>query len=106
VITAAVEPADCEVLAGKPVTKAKHLLQGTGYGSVPRHWDARLMSRSIAVTDEEATTWKRRLAVEEGLHVGFSAAANVCAAAKLLASGTLTSDSTVATILCDTGLKY
>jgi len=106
VITAAVEPAECEVLAGKPVTKAKHLLQGTGYGSVPPHWDTRLMSRSIAVTDEEATTWKRRLAVEEGLHVGFSAAANVCAAAKLLASGTLSSDSTVATILCDTGLKY
>ena len=36
VICAAVEPAGCELLAGRPVTKPRHLLQGTSYGAVPR----------------------------------------------------------------------
>lgn len=64
------------------------------------------MSLSIAVRDDEAVTWKRRLAIEEGLYVGFTAAANVCAAANMLSSGMLPPDATVATVLCDTGLKY
>jgi len=106
VICGAVEPAGCQVLAGRAVTKAKHLLQGAGYGSVPPMWEPGLMSYSIAVSDEEAATWKRRLAIEEGLHVGFTAAANVCAATKMLSSGVLTPKATVATVLCDTGLKY
>jgi cysteine synthase len=98
--------AGCQVLAGQAVTKAKHLLQGAGYGSVPPMWEPELMSCSIAVSDEEATTWRQRLAIEEGLHVGFTAAANVCAATKMLSSGVLAPDATVATVLCDTGLKY
>ncbi|CAB3877102.1 hypothetical protein LMG26842_04156 [Achromobacter dolens] len=58
------------------------------------------------VTDDEAQEWRRLLAVREGLYVGYSAAANVCAAARLLRSGRLRADATVATVLCDTGLKY
>jgi cysteine synthase A len=102
----AVEPAGCQVLAGQAITKAKHLLQGAGYGSVPPMWEPGLMSHSVAVSDEEATTWKKRLAIEEGLYVGFTAAANVCAAIKMLSSGVLAPNATVATVLCDTGLKY
>lgn len=64
------------------------------------------MDLSIAVTDDEAQQWRRLLAVREGLYVGYSAAANVCAAAKLLRSGRLRPDAAVATVLCDTGLKY
>jgi cysteine synthase A len=105
-LCAAVEPAGCRVLAGEPVVKPRHLLQGVGYGSVPPHWDASLMDLSLAVSDEDAETWRRRLAREEGLYVGYSAAANVCAAAALLRSGRLGADSVVATVLCDTGLKY
>ena len=106
VVMAPVEPSGCEVLAGKPITKQKHLLQGTGYGFVPPHWDPQLVSRCLAVTDEEALAWKRRLAGEEGLHVGFSAAANVCAVTKLLSTGAIPSGGTVATVLCDSGMKY
>ena len=102
----AVEPAGCQPLAGNPVTKPRHLLQGTSYGSVPPHWDGRLMDASIAVTDEEVERWRRLLATREGLHVGYSAAANVCACASLLGSGQLAADAVVVTILCDTGLKY
>ncbi len=105
-ICAAVEPQGAELLAGKPVTKSCHLLQGTGYGFVPPQWDAGLADRFIAVSDHEAAACRRLLAQEEGLHVGYSAAANVCAAVKLVESGRLGSAPTVATILCDTGLKY
>ncbi len=105
-VAAAVEPMGCEILAGLPITKPKHILQGTGYGKIPPHWDASLMSLSIPVTDDECARYKRRLAIEEGLHVGFSAAANVCAAVKLLQRGCLASSATVTTVLCDSGMKY
>jgi cysteine synthase A len=58
------------------------------------------------VTDQEAGVFRRLLAEREGLHVGYSAAANVCAAKKLIDSGDLGTDPIVVTILCDTGLKY
>jgi cysteine synthase len=106
VICAAVEPAGCQPLAGLPVTRPRHLIQGTSYGSVPPHWDGGLMDLALAVTDSEVERWRRMLATREGLHVGYSAAANVCAAAALLASGRLPGAATVVTVLCDTGLKY
>jgi cysteine synthase A len=105
-VCAAVEPEGAEVLAGSSVRKARHLLQGTGYGSIPHCWDPKLMDLSLAVSDEEGSDWRKRLARQEGLHVGYSSAANVCAAAKLLRSGRLRPNATVVTILCDTGLKY
>jgi cysteine synthase A len=102
----AVEPRGAEVLAGKEVTKPCHLLQGTGYGRIPPQWCAELADEFIAVSDQEAGVYRELIARREGLHVGFSAAANVCAAVKLIESGRLGEDPTVATILCDTGLKY
>ncbi|MEW5978714.1 MAG: cysteine synthase family protein [Acidobacteriota bacterium] len=106
VLCAVVEPAGCEVLAGNPVTKARHLLQGIGYGSVPPHWDASLADRYLAVSDSEAQQYRQLLAETEGLYVGYSAAANVCAAVRLLNEGAVGQDGQVVTVLCDTGLKY
>lgn len=105
-VCAAVEPFGCRPLAGESITKARHMLQGIGYGAIPPHWNPALMDVSLAVTDEEAELWRRKLACEEGLYVGYTAAANVCAASKLLQSRRLHADSVVATVLCDTGLKY
>lgn len=102
----AVEPEGAEVLAGKEVTKPCHLLQGTGYAWVPPQWDPHLADDFIAVSDQEAGVYRQLLAEKEGLHVGYSAAANVCAAVKLIQSGRLGDSPKVATILCDTGLKY
>ncbi|KPK65356.1 MAG: cysteine synthase [Gemmatimonas sp. SG8_38_2] len=102
----AVEPRGAEVLSGKEITKKCHLLQGTGYAIVPPQWDPDLVDEFLAVTDEDATAYRRALAEKEGLHVGFSAAANVFAAVKLIESGGLGESPTVATVLCDTGLKY
>lgn len=106
ILAIAVEPAGSRPLAGEGVVDPRHLLQGTGYGIVPAKWDGRLMDFSVAVSDGEAEQWRRDLARREGLHVGYSSAANVCAAAKLLRDGILGEDAVVATMLCDSGLKY
>lgn len=102
----AVEPAGAEVLAGRSITKSQHLLQGAGYGSVPPQWDAALLDGTLAVSDDEAVAMRRRLGAEEGVYVGYSAAANVAAALQLFDRGIVARGATVATVLCDTGLKY
>jgi cysteine synthase len=98
--------ASSSALAGLPVIKPRHLVQGTSYGSVPPHWDAGLMNLPLPVTDDEVECWRRLLATREGLHVGYSATANVCGCSALLASGQLPPHAVVATVLCNTGLKY
>lgn len=103
---AAVEPEGSEILAGKTIVKPGHVIQGTGYGLVPPHFDHALADHFLAVNDDEATYYKKKLAQKEGLYAGFSAGANVCAAVKLLESGALPADTAVVTILCDSGLKY
>ncbi|MGZ3748899.1 MAG: PLP-dependent cysteine synthase family protein [Pseudobdellovibrionaceae bacterium] len=106
VICAAVEPLGSEVLAGKNISKPKHMIQGTGYGSIPPHWDNSVCDKYLAVADEEADHYRTLLSKEEGLFVGYSAAANVAASVKLLESSLLGSSPTVVTVLCDTGFKY
>lgn len=106
ILCAAVEPEGCQPLAGRRVRKPRHRLQGTGYGVVPPHWQPDLADALLAVSDEEAVETRHLLATREGLHVGYSAAANVRAAQKLLASGRLPDHAVVVTVLCDTGLKY
>lgn len=102
----AVEPAGAEVLAGKPVTKPQHLIQGTGYGRVPEHWDPDLVDGFLAVSDAEVEATRDLLGRLEGLYVGYSSAANVAAAVKLMGSGALGPAPVVTTLLCDSGLKY
>ena len=105
VLGVAVEPHGAAVLAGEPVTKPAHLLQGTGYGAVPPLWDAALVDAYLAVSDEDAARERAALG-RRGLYVGYSSGANVAAARRLLASGRLRAGAIVTTILCDTGLKY
>lgn len=102
----AVEPLGQEILAGKNIYKQKHIIQGTGYGFIPPHWENNLVDSFIAVSDEEAAQYRKLLAHREGLDVGFSSGANVCAAIKLLESRSLPTNANVVTILCDLGLKY
>lgn len=102
----AVEPAGCRPLAGEAVTRPRHLIQGVGYGVVPPHWEPALCDGCLAVEDQEVAATRRRLGRLEGLHLGYSAAANVLAAQQLLDSGALGEGAVVVTLLCDTGLKY
>jgi cysteine synthase len=102
----AIEPAKSRPLAGHAVESPQHVIQGTGYGVVPAMCRDFRADGYLAVTDDEAIRYQRELGAREGLFVGFSSAANVCAASKLAQSGELGNDPTVVTLLCDTGLKY
>jgi cysteine synthase len=106
VACAAVEPRGAAILAGKPVTNSKHVIQGAGYSMVPPLWDVSIVDSFLEVSNEEAIQMKSRLGSEQGLYVGFSAAANVCAAGQLFDSGIVPRGGTIVTLLCDTGLKY
>ena len=79
----AVEPADSPVISGgKP---GPHKIQGIGAGFVPKNLDTSLLSGVETVTNDEAFTWARRLASEEGILVGISTGANVAAAVRVAA---------------------
>jgi cysteine synthase A len=79
----AVEPADSPVISGgKP---GPHKIQGIGAGFIPKNLDTSLLSGVETVTNDEAFTWARRLAREEGILVGISSGGNVAAAARLAA---------------------
>ena len=100
----AVEPEKAAILKTGKIDDPKHIIQGTAYGLVPPHWDEALADDFITVSDEEVRDMKRRLSSDQGLYVGFSAAANVIAARKYLLKKEQPLN--VVTVLCDSGYKY
>lgn len=76
--TVAVEPGNSQVLTGgKP---GPHKIQGIGAGFVPEVLKVKLIDEVIAVTDDDAIAFGRRLAKEEGILSGISSGAALCAA--------------------------
>ncbi|MFI9507395.1 PLP-dependent cysteine synthase family protein [Nocardia sp. NPDC052566] len=98
----AVEPAESPVLSGG--TTGAHGIDGVGAGFVVPLWQPGLADRIEQVSTEEAAAMTRRLAREEGLFAGTSTGANVVAALRV--ADRLGRDSTIVTLLCDTGMKY
>ena len=67
-------------------------------------WEPGLVNEIIAVNTDDAKAMARRLAKEEGLFAGTSSGANVIAAIKV--AERLGPESTVVTLMVDSGLKY
>ncbi|MEG4497425.1 cysteine synthase A [Microcoleus sp. F10-C6] len=74
----AVEPARSPVLSGGK--SGAHKIQGIGAGFIPEVLKPELIDETIAVSDEDAIAYSRRLAREEGLLSGISAGAALFAA--------------------------
>lgn len=98
----AVEPAESQVLAGKPA--GPHRIQGIGAGFIPATYDASVVDEVVPVTSDDAISTKKRLA-EAGLLVGISSGAAVAAALQL-AERPEYEGGTIVAILPDTGERY
>ncbi len=102
-LSVAVEPADSPVLSGgRP---GPHQLQGLGAGFVPKNLDTGLLSAIETISCEEAMSWARRLAREEGILGGISTGANVAVAARLAARPEHRGK-TIVTVACSPGERY
>ncbi|WP_156894147.1 cysteine synthase A [Atopobium sp. oral taxon 810] len=99
----AAEPAESQVLAGKPASP--HKIQGIGANFVPKNYDADLIDEVLPVTSARAIELKKLLAEKFGLLVGISSGASVAAALEL-ASRENYAGATIVAILPDTGERY
>ncbi len=100
--TVAVEPAESPVLSEGRT--GGHRIEGIGIGFVPPLWDPADATEIATVRSDDAHAMARRLSREEGLFAGASSGANVVAAIRL--AERLGPGATVATVLCDSGVKY
>ena len=100
-----VEPKYAAAIAGQPVTRPNHPIQGGGYALADLDFLRGVpVDGHLTVSGEEARGTARALARIEGVFAGFSSGANVAAAIRLL-EGEMRGR-TVAVIICDSGLKY
>ncbi len=99
----AVEPIQSPVISGGQ--PGKHRIQGIGAGFIPKNLDTALIDEVIKVDEEDAFTWARRLAKEEGIMAGISSGANMWAAAQVAARPEFRGKRIV-TIMCSLGERY
>lgn len=98
------EPAGAAYLAGRPVTRPAHRIQGGGYSRPLPLLDPTLIDGFVEVTDEAAIQVARALARVEGIFAGYSSGAVTAAALELLA--TSEQGSTIVVLMADSGMKY
>ena len=99
----AVEPATSPYLS-KGIT-GSHKIQGIGAGFVPDTLDTDVYDEIITVTDDDAYFYAREIAKKEGLLVGISSGAALCATIEL-AKREENAGKNIAVILPDTGERY
>ena len=77
----AVEPEDSPVISGG--APGPHKIQGVGAGFIPKNLDTSIVDSVETVSNDDAFSWSRKVALEEGLFGGISTGANICAALNL-----------------------
>ncbi len=101
----AVEPDGARALAGEKVRAPDHPIQGGGYAMCDLlHLQGVPLAGHLSVTGTQAQDCARLLARTEGIFAGYSAGANLAAAADLLRGPE--KGGCVAIVICDSGLKY
>jgi cysteine synthase len=98
----AVEPELSPVLSGG--SPAPHPLQGIGAGFIPSVLNTKILDGIIRITKDEAYTFTKRAAREEGLFVGISSGASLAAIDQKLKD--FPKGSRILTFCYDTGERY
>ena len=98
----AVEPSRSAVLSGQ--SRGLHGIQGIGAGFIPKFVYRNLIDDIVTIDDQEAFSFARRLAREEGLLLGPSSGANVAASHRVAKDLKLRQN--IVTFFCDTGFRY
>lgn len=99
----AVEPRTSAVLSGEPA--GAHGIQGIGAGFVPEILDTEIYDKILTVENKEAYEAAKLFAKEEGILVGISSGAALCAAIRL-AEEDAYRGKTIVALLPDTGERY
>ncbi|HNW57663.1 MAG TPA: cysteine synthase A [Bacteroidales bacterium] len=98
----AIEPELSAVLSGG--SPAPHPLQGIGAGFIPSILRTDLIDGVVTINKEEAYTFTRRAAKEEGLFIGISSGASLAAVNKK--SADFAKGARILTFCYDTGERY
>jgi cysteine synthase len=98
----AVEPELSPVLSGG--SPAPHPIQGIGAGFIPSILDTKLLDGIIKVSKDEAFSFTKRAAKEEGLFIGISSGASLAAVNQKLKE--IPAGSKILTFCYDTGERY
>ena len=102
VLSFAVEPAECAILAGRGW--GSHRIEGIGDGFIPDVLDLRWIDGVVTVSSEEAIAMAQRLAREEGIFCGISSGCNVAACVKV--ARRYPDLRTIVSTINDNGLRY
>lgn len=99
----AVEPEGSSVLSGK--NAGPHKIQGIGAGFVTEITDVKVIDEVMCVSDEDAYSYAALAAKEQGLLVGISSGAALCAAIRL-AEREENKGKNIVVLLPDSGSRY
>jgi cysteine synthase A len=98
----AVEPDECDILAGG--SWGAHKIEGIGDGFIPEVLHVEYLDGVVTTTSDEALEMARRLSREEGIFCGISSGCNVAAAVKV--ARRYPDIGMIVTVLSDNGLRY
>lgn len=98
-----VEPLSSPFITKKE--KGKHLIQGIGAGFIPSILETKNIDEMVLVSDEEAYEMSKVCALNEGLLVGISSGAALCAAIKI-ASRKEFENKNIVVVFPDNGGRY